>query len=103
MLAIHGGIQDLQSTSVALWQGKGPFHWAAHQVLGMALKKMQSENSFGACNTHTCRYQTEIGAGGICISLVDGSLMLNGQFLIENKQLIRVVLCLQVTLEGSCR
>jgi hypothetical protein len=51
----------------------------------MVSKKMRLESSFGACNAHTCRYRIEIGAGGFCISSVDDSLTLNGQFLIENK------------------
>ncbi len=51
--AIHGGIQDLQSTLGALRQGKGPFRWATHQILGVTSKKMRSESSFGASNAHT--------------------------------------------------
>ena len=78
--AIRGRNQDLQSTCVALQQGKGPFHWAAHQVLGMALKKVQVENGlFRACNARTChmpvpdrnRYRWRFTR--------------NGQFSIENK------------------
>ena len=103
VLAIHGIIRKLQSTSVPLQQWMGPFHWAVHQILGMALKKIRLENSFGACNAHTCQYPTEVGSSGICNSSVDDSFMLKGQFLIENKGPIHVVLCLQVALEGSRR
>ena len=101
--AIHGCIQNLQPISVALWQQKGPFHWAAHKILGVASKKVQLENSFGACNAHTSRNWTDIGSGGIHNSTVDHSVTLNGQFLIEKKGPIRVVLRLQAALEGSRR
>ena len=101
--AIHGCIQDLQPTSVALWQRKGPFHWAAHEILGVVSKKVRLEYSFGACNAHTRRNWTDVGSGGICNSTVDHSITLNGQFSTENKEPIRVVLRLQVALEGSRR
>jgi hypothetical protein len=99
--AIHGGVRDFQSTLGAPQQGKGSFHWAAHQILGVTSKKMRSESSFGACNAHTCRYRARIGTGGIYNSLVDPWPTLNGQFSIENKGPIRIVLGLQMALEGS--
>jgi hypothetical protein len=102
-MAVHGRVRDLQSISVALRQGKGPFHWAAHQILGVMLKKVRLENSFGACNTHTSRYWAEVSTGGIRNSLVNPRLTLNGQFLVENKQPIHVVLGFQMASEGSCR
>jgi hypothetical protein len=100
--AVHCRVRDLQSTSVALRQGKGPFRWAAHQFLGVTSKKVRSENSFGACNAHTSRYWGEVSTGGIRNSLVNPRLTLNGQFPLENKQPIRVVLGFQMALEGSC-
>ncbi len=56
------------------------------------MKKVRLENSFGTCNAHTGRYWVEVSTGGIRNSLINPRLMLNGQFLVENKQLIRVVL-----------
>ncbi len=79
--AIDGCIHDLHSTSVVLWQGKGPFNWAAHQILGVLLKKV----SFGACNAHTSWNWTEVGFGDNYSSLVNNSFMLTSQFPIENQ------------------
>ncbi len=66
------------------------------------MKKMRSENSFGACDRHTSQYWAEVSTGGVCNSSVNLRLVLNGQFLVENKQPIRVVLGFQMALEGSC-
>jgi hypothetical protein len=99
--AIHGCVRDLQSTSVALQQGKGPFRWEAHQILGVTSKKVRSEKSFKTCDAHTDRYWAEVSTGGIHNSSINPRLMLNCQFLVENKQPIRIVLEFQMALEGS--
>jgi hypothetical protein len=101
--AIHGRVHDLQSTSVALRQGKGPFRWAAHQILGVTSKKVRSENSFGTCGAHTGWYWAEVSTGGICNSSINPRLTLNGQSPVEKKRLICVVLGFQMAVEGSYR
>ncbi len=100
---IHGRVRDLQSASVTLGQRKGPFRWAAYQILGVTLKKVRSEHSFGACGTNTCRYWARICTGGIRNSLVNPRLTLNGQLSIENERPIRVMLGFQMASEGSRR
>jgi hypothetical protein len=101
VMTIHGCVRDLQSASVALRQGKGPFHWATHQILGVTSKKVRLENSFGACDAHASRYWEKICTGGVRISSVNLGLTLSSQFLIENNRPIRVVLGFQMALEGS--
>ncbi len=66
------------------------------------MKKVRSENSFITCNVHTGWYWAEVSTGGIRNSLINPRLTLNGQFLVENKQPIRVMLGFQMALEGSC-
>jgi hypothetical protein len=82
VMTIHGRVRDLQSESVTLWQGKGPFRWATHQILGVMPKKVRLENSFGACDTHASWYWEKICTGGVPIN---PGLTLNSQFSIENE------------------
>ncbi len=63
--------------------------------IGEQLRSMQ--------RPHTSRYWAEVSTIGIYNSLVNSRLMLNGQFLVESKQPILVVLGFQMALEGSCR
>jgi hypothetical protein len=74
----------------------------SHHTRGVALKKVQLESSFRARDAHASRHRAKVCAGGIWDSLIDLRLTINGQLSIENKQPIRVMLGLQMTLEGSC-
>ncbi len=69
----------------------------------MLSKKVRSENSFRAYNAHTSLYWVEVSTGGIRNSSVNPRLTLNGQFPVENKQPIRVMLGFQMALEGLRR
>jgi hypothetical protein len=64
---------------------------------------MRSENSFGACDAHISWYWAEVSTSGIRNSLINPRLMLNSQFLVENKQPKCVVLGFHMALEGSRR